>query len=126
MLRVRVYGRPAPKGSRTNGVTRHGRRYTRPASKYEKPWAEAVAAAVSERETIQPPYSVTLEFAITEPGKPTWPWPSQADLDKLARCTIDGLVAGGAILDDRHVIHLGATKRWTDGDSFCDVRIFTP
>jgi hypothetical protein len=32
--------------------------------------------------------------------------------DKLARAVLDGLVAGGLLVDDRHVTVLAAEKRW--------------
>jgi Holliday junction resolvase RusA-like endonuclease len=117
-LNVRVYGRPAPKGSRNYGVTRQGKLRTWPASKFEEPWTRAVADATREAlrhaSQLEAPYEVTLEFYVAPPihKRKGHDWPSQHDLDKLARTVIDGLVRGGAMSDDRHVTRLVAEKRW--------------
>lgn len=39
---------------------------------------------------------------------------SQPDIDKLARAVLDVLVKAGVIADDRQVVRLDASKRWTD------------
>lgn len=115
-VRVRAEGRPAPKGSRIQGRTKAGRSYTRPASKYEKPWVDAVkhATELAMRHSLQiaPPYAVHLDLLIATSKRPKHRWPSQNDVDKLARSTVDGLVLGGAIDDDRNVIELHASKRF--------------
>lgn len=119
MIIVDVEGRPAPKGSRIAGRTKTGRSYTRPASVYEQPWVEAVRTATQiamrHHEQPPPPYSVVLEFRLTQPSKykaeMPW-WSTKHDLDKLVRAVVDGLVHGGAMADDRHVIALTATKRF--------------
>jgi Holliday junction resolvase RusA-like endonuclease len=121
MIVIDVEGRPAPKGSRIAGRTKTGRTFTRPASRYEAPWVEAVktAAQIAMRHHEQPapPYRVALEFRLTKPGKykaeMPW-WSTKHDLDKLARAVLDGLVHGGAMADDRHVIALTATKRFAE------------
>lgn len=101
-----VAGTPAPKGSRIPGHRRDGTIYTRPASKGEKPWTEAVAyaARATGAGQLPPPYEITLTFHMPEGKRPKWDWPSKADGDKLERAVFDGLVQGGLILDDRHVI----------------------
>jgi Holliday junction resolvase RusA-like endonuclease len=116
---VDVVGRPAPKGSRIAGRTKTGRTFTRPASTYEAPWVEAVRdatqVAMRHHEQAPPPYSVALEFRLKEPAKykaqMPW-WSTTHDLDKLVRAVLDGLVNGGALADDRHVIALTASKRF--------------
>ena len=121
VIEVAVEGRPAPKGSRIAGRTKTGHTYTRPASKYEEPWIEAVKAAAQivmrHHETPAPPYEVRLEFHLKrakERRKDAPEWPTVGDVDKLARAVIDGLVKGGAMQDDRHVTALTATKRFAD------------
>jgi Holliday junction resolvase RusA-like endonuclease len=122
---VDVDGRPAPKGSRVFGRTKNGNPYTRPASRYEKPWVEAVKAATQlaarHHDPLDAPYSVELEFRLRVPrrNRPEMPWwPTAHDIDKLTRATIDGLVQGGALSDDRHVTVLTARKRYvTPGES---------
>lgn len=133
-VRVVVEGRPAPKGSRIAARTKDGKPYTYPASKYEAPWVAAVAEATRQvmrrEDTIEPPYAVELEFLIGMPrpdnwrkaGSPSYPAKTGGDLDKLARAVIDGLVKGGAMTDDRHVVELHASKRWAAEDEAAGVR----
>lgn len=120
-VRVRAEGRPAPKGSRIQGRTKDGRTFTRAASKFEAPWVAAVKRATEvqmrHHPLISPPYAVHLDIIVAAPGKSTHEWPTRHDLDKLARSTLDGLVKGGALSDDRHVIELHARKLYaTDGE----------
>ncbi len=104
-----VNGRPAPKGSRT----RNANGGSRPASRYEKAWTETVAmTALEYAETLDPPYYVEIDFRIVRPMKPSHEWPTRGDLDKLIRCTIDGLVKGRLLTDDAHVMQLYASQRF--------------
>ena len=128
---VEVEGRPAPKGSRISAKTKAGKAYTYPASTYEKPWIGAVAEATRQvmrhQADLEMPYSVDLLFRLHK-GKyagRAHPWPTVHDLDKLARAVIDGLVRGGAMIDDRHVIALTARKVWaqTDEEQGCRCEI---
>lgn len=116
MICVRAEGRVAPKGSRIQGMTKDGRSFTRAASKYEAPWVKAVASATQvqmrHHSMPDPPYLIDVEIIVAKPKRPSRVWPSQHDVDKLARSTIDGLVKGGALDDDRNVIALTATKRF--------------
>jgi Holliday junction resolvase RusA-like endonuclease len=116
MIEFDVTGRPAPKGSRTQGKTKTGRSYTYPASKHEKPWVEAVREAtrivMRHHARLEPPYAVALEFRIAASKHARYAWPSQNDVDKLARAVVDGLVKGGALSDDRHVTALTSRKRF--------------
>ena len=114
----RVPGLPAPKGSRTVGHRRDGGAYTRPAADGEKAWTDAVAlVARSHRPTgepLPPAYAVGLTFALPRSARPSHPHPTRVDLDKLIRGVLDGLTRGGLIVDDRHVTHLVAAKRWAE------------
>ncbi len=117
-VRLSVHGRIAPKGSRTAGVRRDGRRYSRPASRYEHPWTEAVArhALLAARSgPLEPPYRVALAFFYARPARPAHTWPSRLDLDKAARAVLDGLVRGRLLVDDRHIIDLHARSSWASG-----------
>ena len=109
-----VPGVPAPKGSRIVGRRKDGRTYTRPASKREHPWVEAVAEQASTHEPLVPPYDVTLSFCMPRPAKPSHPYPTRGDLDKLVRAVLDGLTRGGLISDDSRVTTLYAQKLWVD------------
>jgi Holliday junction resolvase RusA-like endonuclease len=117
---VHADGRAAPKGSRIAGYSKKGKMFTRPASKFEKPWIDAVKAAtqVAMRHGFDdgPPYRVELEFRIARPANPRYAHPASHDLDKLVRAALDGLVAGGALKDDRHVTSLTALKRYVQSD----------
>lgn len=120
MISVDVEGRPAPKGSRIHGRTKTGKSFTRPASKYELPWVEAVKqetlVVMRHHQQPPPPYAVELEFRLQRPARNQHQqtWPTAHDVDKLARAVVDGLVKGGAMADDRHVIRLTAVKRYTE------------
>lgn len=107
-----VRGVPAPKGSRISGRRKDGSIFTRPASKGEHAWVEAVAMVAKTQPPLQPPYSVGLHFAMPRPKKPSHEYPTRGDLDKLVRAVLDGLTRGGLIVDDRHVTDLSAAKFW--------------
>ncbi len=118
-----VAGTPRPKGSRTIGKSRRtGATYTRPASNQEHAWAETVARsatvarAAHRGELPAAPYRVELMFLMPKPGRPAHEHPSTSDVDKLARCVLDGLVVGGLLTDDRHVIELRAAKAFVSAD----------
>jgi Holliday junction resolvase RusA-like endonuclease len=114
-----VEGTPAPKGSRTAGVTKAGKPYLRPASKREKPWTELVSKAAALEVPLPPPYEIEIRFRFASAAKPVHPYPSRSDLDKLVRCAVDGLMFGGLIEDDRHVTRLVASKEYgTEGAVF--------
>lgn len=106
-------GRPAPKGSRIAGKRKNGTVFTRPASKHEKPWQDAVASQCPLHPRLRGPYVVELEHIAERPARPTYRYPVQ-DVDKLARATVDGLVRGGVLSDDKHVVQLIAWKRWAE------------
>lgn len=112
MTVLSIYGTPAPKGSRIPGLRKDGTVFTRPASKNEKAWVECVAREALSHELLEPPYMLVLTFHMARPKKPAHGWPTRGDLDKLVRSTIDGLVNGNLILDDRHVVVISASKRW--------------
>lgn len=125
-----VKGHPAPKGSRTVGHRKDGTHYTRPASSSEHGWIEAVAQTAMWRasqadELPEPPYEVTLSFYVERPKRPKYPWPTRGDADKLARAVIDGLVRGGVLTDDRHVVRIVADKQYATapGGECCRVEV---
>ena len=120
-----VSGLPAPQGSK-----RHvGGGVLVESSKKVKPWRQAVAAAASaEGIRITGPVHVFLGFWFVRPQShyrtgrnahmlredaPLRPTSrAHGDLDKLARSTLDGLVAGGLISDDDYVVDLLAQKHY--------------
>lgn len=113
-----VPGIPAPKGSRIVGRRKNGSLYTRPASKNEKAWTQAVATVASayRHKGVEAPYGVACVFYLPRPKKPAHDHPTRGDIDKFVRSTLDGLTEGGLIVDDRHVVGLSAEKRWADAE----------
>lgn len=104
-----IGGIPAPKGSRIPGRRKDGSIYTRPASAGEKSWIEAVAYSARANRPVggalEPPYEIELTIYLPEPAKPKYGWPTKdGDGDKLERAILDGLVKGGLLVDDRHII----------------------
>jgi Holliday junction resolvase RusA-like endonuclease len=121
-----VSGVPAPKGSRISGRRKDGSIFTRPASKGEHIWVEAVAEVAKGQPKLPPPYSVELHFSMPRPKKPSHEYPTRGDLDKLVRAVLDGLTRGGVIVDDRHVTDLSAAKFWAEpGDEGVAVAVET-
>lgn len=120
VIEIRVEGRVAPKGSRLTGVSKTGNTYTYPASRFEKPWIDAVKKATQvvmrHHDLPAAPYSVDLEIVVVNPIHARYSYPVRGDIDKLARSTLDGLVQGGGISDDAHVTVLTVIKRYADGD----------
>ena len=111
-----VFGEPAPKGSRTMGLRKNGTVYTRPAHPREKTWTQAVALVCADLTPLDGPYEVQVKFRFTSPAKPKYKYPSRTDIDKLCRSTLDGIVNGGLITDDRHITRLVAQKEYgTEG-----------
>lgn len=117
---VEVAGRPAPKGSRIAGKTKQGKVYTYPASRFEGPWIKEVADAtrivMRHHQTPDPPYRVELHLRVARSPRPAYAWPTQHDVDKLARAVIDGLVKGKAMVDDRHILALTVEKDFVSID----------
>lgn len=118
MLDVRVYGSPAPQGSK-----RHvgGGRMIE-SSKNVTPWREAVKAAVLAQRGVGPilvgPLLVTVEFALAKPksaAKNARP-AKRPDIDKLLRSTFDALGDAGVWRDDSQVIGVEAIKTYAGDD----------
>lgn len=114
---LRVDGIAAPQGSKVR--TRYGMRES---SKRMKPWRDLViaeASATCDRLALlgplEAPYRVEVWFYFTKPrttrhSHPTAP--TIGDGDKLTRAVWDGLVQGGLLEDDRHVVEWGGGKKW--------------
>lgn len=111
-----VPGKPVPKGSRTSGFTKSGRPYSREANKHVGPWMkrakEELRRQAPEGAPFSPPYVIDLRFFFAPPKVPSWP--RTGDVDKFARAALDALTQAGIIEDDRHVVELGACKRYSD------------
>ena len=105
-----VPGVPATKGS-----WKVMRGKLRPDNEREKPWALAVAWSAKAARVVQADGAVRVEIAcyFPRPKKPTNPFPSRNDVDKLARSTLDALT-GIAWADDQQVVELEVRKAYTD------------
>lgn len=125
MMTIKVYGLPAPKGSkRFVGMSKAGRGILVESSKREKPWAEAVKWAARElMASLYPdvgcigfPGPVDVEMIFTMPKPKSAPKTRRTlpdrkpDIDKLVRSTSDALTAAGAYEDDARIVKLVARK----------------
>lgn len=131
-LTVRVYGAPAPQGSKRhvgNGVMVES-------SKRVKPWrtdiVEAARTAIEADGWTPPvgPARVSLNFIMPRPrshyrtGKAAHLLreaspdlhSSRPDIDKLSRAALDALTTAGVLRDDSQVAQLSASKEYGDGD----------
>ena len=127
MIEIRVYGLPAPQGSK-----RHvgGGRMVE-SSKAVGPWREAVRAEtqrIISGRIFDAPVQVEIAFFLPRPRghygtgrnagqvRESAPWvpAGRPDLDKLIRATMDGLTEGGAWDDDAIVVSLSASKEYAD------------
>ncbi|NBQ37506.1 MAG: RusA family crossover junction endodeoxyribonuclease [Synechococcus sp.] len=123
----RVYGTPAPQGSKSAFV-RGGRAVLVEQSKKVKPWRAAVRDAAVQAgltPTVEP-VAARITFVMPRPKahfgskagqpylKPSAPVfvTTTPDLDKLIRSTLDGLTESGVIGDDRQVVVLHSQKRY--------------
>lgn len=115
-VRLWVPGNPAPKGSYRAVPTARGTRLL-PASPREKQWRALIVAAALAAGYREPAWGpdepLTVEAVFHLPrGRtvkrllPTVP----PDVDKLARCLLDGLTDARLIGDDKQVVTLNATK----------------
>jgi crossover junction endodeoxyribonuclease RusA len=110
MLKFRVYGVPAPQGSKNARVGKDGRAHMYEQSKKLKPWREEVsdvaAREVDGRDPLDGPLFVDLLFFMKRPAKPKFKdFPAvMPDLDKISRSVYDALKMGGAIKDDARIV----------------------
>lgn len=140
---LRIHGLPAPQGSKRalgNGIMVES-------SKRARPWRKDVQVDSRDQydgPLITGPVSVQMIFYIPRPKshyrtgkyagelKPNAPTHSiscaSGDIDKLARCTLDGLSAkcGGCVIaDDSLVVELSCEKRYVTPErgSGCDIAL---
>lgn len=119
---LRVYGLPAPQGSKTfKGFSGDGKAYMQESSVHLAPWRDSViwACRASDQKGYRAdgPLRITITFYMPRPKKPNWEWPAvKPDIDKLVRSTLDALKIGGRIEDDCRVVELIADKCFEDKD----------
>lgn len=139
-LEFRVYGTPAPQGSKTGRAIYRGKgankKFTGKVAMVEssskvKPWREAVAAAANAAIRYEPefvqltgPVAVRIEFVLERlkshygTGRNANILKTSAplfqcvppDVDKLVRATFDALTTAGVWLDDGQAAHVSAFK----------------
>jgi Holliday junction resolvase RusA-like endonuclease len=111
-LEFKVYGAPAPQGSKKFVGMAGGRGLMVESSKKVKPWRQDVkAAAIAARNGAPPldgPLAVRMVFTMPKPSsapkkRRTWAM-RKPDLSKLARSTEDALVDAGLIADDSRIV----------------------
>jgi Holliday junction resolvase RusA-like endonuclease len=82
-----------------------------------KAWRENVRKASAEQATLTDKVlggvRVSITFRFTSPAKPKYDYPLK-DIDKLCRAVLDGMVSGGIIEDDKHVVRLNAYKEYAE------------
>jgi crossover junction endodeoxyribonuclease RusA len=116
MLTFRVYGVPAPQGSKKGFVVNGRVNMVEQSHKKLKPWREEVsdmaAKEVDGRDPLDGPLFANITFFMKRPGKPKFEdFPAvYPDVDKLTRGVLDSLKMGGAIKDDSRIVACMATK----------------
>ena len=125
MTTIRVFGHPAPQGSKRhvgNGVLIES-------SAKVKPWRQDVRAAALEADAhFDGPVWLTVGFLLRRPAShfrtgrnahllrdsaPAYPG-KKPDIDKLLRSTLDGLGESGIWRDDAQVVRVRAEKLYAD------------
>lgn len=127
MIQIKVFGNPAPKGSKRFLGLKGGKGIMIESSKKEKPWAEAVKWAALEalddgalsierhcNGAIIGAISMEITFTLPKPKsaskkRRTWP-DKKPDLSKLVRSTEDALTSAGVWEDDARVVECVSRK----------------
>ena len=119
-MHIRVYGDPAPQGSKTGRVI-NGKAIMWESSKKLPGWRESVvmAAKVSLMENnnmqILGPVTLHCTFYIPKPKSVTRKYPNVApDLDKLLRGIGDALQIAGVISNDAQIVSIDAHKVYAE------------
>jgi Holliday junction resolvase RusA-like endonuclease len=125
---------PHPYRRSKTGACRGGRAVLREGSSHAahdawRAWRDHVEAAARRSDTraLDAPCAVTVTFYLPRPTslpkRVLYPHRA-ADLDKLVRAALDGLVAGGLLTNDARVVDLCAYKRYTDERPCAVVGVF--
>lgn len=128
-MHIRVFGNPAPQGSKT-AVVRGGKAIMFESSKRLPEWRETVMLtarmSVLDERPLDPntPVKATMYFLLEPPRKLERERPTtKPDLDKLVRAVNDALVDAGVIQDDSLIVNLHAYKHYADSDEPAGVSI---
>jgi crossover junction endodeoxyribonuclease RusA len=116
MLNFRVYGVPAPQGSKKGFVVNGRVNMVEQSHKKLKPWREEISDAgarvMDGRDPLDGPLFVNITFFMKRPAKPKFTdYPAVfPDVDKITRSVLDALKMAGVIVDDARVVACMATK----------------
>lgn len=125
VIRLSVYGSPAPQGSkRFVGHAKSGRGILVESSKRVKPWRDDVKAEALRARNGGPPLDgpVVCRMVFTLPKPTSAPkrrrsFPMrQPDLSKLARSTEDALVDAGLLADDARIVEYARLAKVYPGE----------
>lgn len=118
-MHIRVYGTPAPQGSKT-AVVRGGKAIMFESSKKLVPWRDACIMASKMATTEAPtplagPLKVKVTFYLERPRSTVRDYPNSApDVDKLLRGVFDSLQIAEVIMNDGQIVDVDANKLWAD------------
>lgn len=134
MLKIRVYGVPAPQGSKNARVGRDGRAHLyEQSAKKLFPWRENVTDAALKvmdgREPLDGPLYAEITFFMRRPAKPKFKdYPAvKPDGDKMTRGVLDALKIGDAIADDARIVRCTFSKVFADTpeDQGCEITLMS-
>ncbi len=123
IIRIVVYGSPAPQGSKSFKVlAKSGRAILAESSKKVRPWRQDVKLAAQQLraqlglQMLDEPLAVRMTFTLHKPlsaPKRRTVFPCKLpDLSKLVRSTEDALIDAGIWRDDARVVECSAAKRY--------------
>jgi Holliday junction resolvase RusA-like endonuclease len=127
-MEIRVFGNPAPQGSKT-AVVRGGKAIMFESSKKLPEWRDTVMftckmAMMDVDGPLEGPVKATMYFLMEPPRKLVRERPTtKPDLDKLVRAVCDAMVDAGVLLDDSQIVTLHAHKHYADSDEPAGVSI---
>lgn len=121
VIRIVVYGAPAPQGSKKFvGTTKTGRGIMVESSTKVKPWRQDVKDAarqvMGQSAPLDGPLLVVMTFTLPKPTsapktRRTWPC-RKPDASKLLRSTEDALTDAGVWVDDARGVDVLVRKRY--------------
>lgn len=117
MLKIQVYGVPAPQGSKKGFVINGRVNMVEQSHKKLKPWREEVSDAAAKvmdgREPLDGDLFVAITFFMKRPRTVRRRYPNVApDVDKMTRGVLDALKFGNVYVDDARVVACMAHKRY--------------
>jgi Holliday junction resolvase RusA-like endonuclease len=129
-MKIRVYGEPAPQGSKSSRVL-NGRVIMWESSTKLPGWRETVAmacrvAAMEHEVPLLGPIDLKLVFHMPRPKSVSRKYPNtMPDLDKLLRAIGDSLQDSGVLSNDGQIVSIIADKIYaeTPGDMGVEIEI---